>query len=99
MEDSSGVRHITAKLLVNAAGLWATKVASLLAGMPAQHIPKQHYARGVYFTMAGNHTAAVEMRIAVFAKSQGVTFATSLACVGASFLLELMTACARTVSF
>lgn len=44
---------IRAKLLVNAAGLWATEVASLLKGMPAAHIPKQHYARGVYFTMAG----------------------------------------------
>lgn len=45
-------QRIKAKLLVNAAGLWATKVASLLKGMPEAHIPKQHYARGVYFTMA-----------------------------------------------
>ena len=52
-EEGQEPQCIRAKLLVNAAGLWATKIASLLTGMPEAHIPKQHYARGVYFTMAG----------------------------------------------
>ena len=57
--DSEGRTCIKAKHLVNAAGLWATQVATLLEGMPKAQIPKQHYARGVYFTMAGKLKACL----------------------------------------
>ena len=39
--------------LVNAAGLAAPGVASLIAGMPADMIPKPYYAKGTYFTLSG----------------------------------------------
>lgn len=64
-------QRIKAKLLVNAAGLWATKVASLLKGMPEAHIPKQHYARGVYFTMAGEPFGRSSLQVDVGQASAG----------------------------
>jgi L-2-hydroxyglutarate oxidase LhgO len=41
------------RLLVNSAGLHATELARAIAGMPSQLVPRQYYARGCYFTLAG----------------------------------------------
>ncbi|WP_419896678.1 NAD(P)/FAD-dependent oxidoreductase [Roseomonas sp. USHLN139] len=41
------------RLLVNAAGLHAPRLAGKLAGMPAAHVPPTYYAKGNYFTLAG----------------------------------------------
>jgi L-2-hydroxyglutarate oxidase LhgO len=40
-------------LLVNAAGLGAPALARGLAGMPSQLVPREYYAKGNYFTLAG----------------------------------------------
>lgn len=45
--------RLSANLLINAAGLAAPHVASLIDGMPQQHLPKAYYARGNYFTLSG----------------------------------------------
>jgi L-2-hydroxyglutarate oxidase LhgO len=39
--------------LVNAAGLHAPAVARAIDGMPRDKIPREYFARGVYFTLAG----------------------------------------------
>jgi len=39
--------------IVNAAGLWATRVAHSIRGVPAASIPRQYYAKGHYFTLQG----------------------------------------------
>jgi L-2-hydroxyglutarate oxidase LhgO len=45
--------EVMATTVVNAAGLYAQKVASAIEGIPADTIPPIHYARGVYFTLTG----------------------------------------------
>ena len=42
-----------ARTLVNAAGLHAPDVAARIEGLDAHHVPRAHYARGHYFTLAG----------------------------------------------
>jgi L-2-hydroxyglutarate oxidase LhgO len=42
-----------ARTLVNAAGLHAPDVAACIEGLDARHVPRAHYARGHYFTLAG----------------------------------------------
>jgi L-2-hydroxyglutarate oxidase LhgO len=49
-ESSPGVR---ARLVVNAAGLYAHLVAASIEGFPAQHIPAISYAKGSYFALTG----------------------------------------------
>ena len=44
---------IQAKLVINAAGLWAAAVASKIEGVPRETIPTAHYARGMYFSLSG----------------------------------------------
>lgn len=44
---------LRARLLVNAAGLHAPRLARGLAGMPEAHVPTAYYAKGNYFTLAG----------------------------------------------
>jgi L-2-hydroxyglutarate oxidase LhgO len=44
---------LLARRFVNAAGLDAQRVARLLAGFPAAKVPRQHLAKGCYFTLAG----------------------------------------------
>lgn len=44
---------LAARHLVNAAGLWASDVASALAGLEARHVPQTRYARGSYFAVPG----------------------------------------------
>ncbi|WP_159995644.1 NAD(P)/FAD-dependent oxidoreductase [Roseomonas sp. 18066] len=41
------------RLLVNAAGLHAQRLAGQLQGMPAAHVPPTFFAKGNYFTLAG----------------------------------------------
>ncbi|WP_150909879.1 NAD(P)/FAD-dependent oxidoreductase [Marinobacter halotolerans] len=41
--------------VVNSAGLGAVPLASCWKGMPEQQIPRQRYARGVYFSYGGKH--------------------------------------------
>lgn len=53
-DSSSGeVSNLAPGILVNAAGLQAQEVASRLSGLPAQHVPKRHLARGCYFSLSG----------------------------------------------
>lgn len=41
------------RVLVNAAGLHATRLAASIIGMPSQLVPTTHYAKGNYFTLTG----------------------------------------------
>lgn len=41
------------RLLVNSAGLFAPALARRIAGIPPASIPRDHYCRGVYFTLSG----------------------------------------------
>ena len=45
--------QVTARLLINAAGLGAQAIARSLAGYPADRIPPLHYAKGNYFSLSG----------------------------------------------
>jgi L-2-hydroxyglutarate oxidase LhgO len=47
------IMTLHAKRVVNAAGLFATEVASRIDGIDARHIPTPYYAKGNYFTLAG----------------------------------------------
>ncbi len=44
---------LRARLLVNAAGLHAPRLARSIAGMPEAKVPQAYYAKGNYFTLAG----------------------------------------------
>ena len=52
IKANDGTR-VLARTVVNAAGLHATALASRFAGLPARHVPRAHYAKGSYFTLAG----------------------------------------------
>lgn len=45
--------RLRARLVVNAAGLHACRVARGIEGMPRQLIPQEYYAKGNYFTLLG----------------------------------------------
>ena len=45
--------QVTARLLINAAGLGAQEIAGKLQGYPADRIPPLHYAKGNYFSLSG----------------------------------------------
>ncbi|WP_439575636.1 NAD(P)/FAD-dependent oxidoreductase [Phreatobacter sp.] len=45
--------EISARIVVNAAGHFAPKFLHLLNGFPAAHVPRQWYAKGNYFSLAG----------------------------------------------
>lgn len=45
--------EITARIVVNAAGHFAPKFLSVLAGIPPEHAPRQWYAKGNYFSLVG----------------------------------------------
>lgn len=45
--------ELEATTVVNAAGLQAQHLAARFAGLPAQHVPPSHYAKGNYFTLPG----------------------------------------------
>ncbi len=44
---------LTCRLLVTAPGLSSQDVAGRIEGYPADHIPKAHYGKGVYFRLTG----------------------------------------------
>ncbi|MDH4053909.1 MAG: NAD(P)/FAD-dependent oxidoreductase [Gammaproteobacteria bacterium] len=44
---------VDCRIVVNAAGLWATDVAARIAGFPIESIPRLHLAKGHYFTLQG----------------------------------------------
>lgn len=44
---------LTARFVVNAAGLWATGFAAAIAALAPQHVPPARYAKGNYFSLAG----------------------------------------------
>ena len=48
-----GGATLTCRLLVTAPGLGAQAAASLIEGFPADHIPKGHFGKGVYFRLTG----------------------------------------------
>ena len=45
--------ELGARIVVNAAGLWAPGLAARCAGLPSQHVPAAHHAKGNYFALAG----------------------------------------------
>ncbi len=45
--------ELLARVVVNAAGLQATGVASRVSGLRADHVPQLHLAKGSYFTLTG----------------------------------------------
>ena len=45
--------RIQAKILVNSAGLRAPSIARLIAGFPPERIPRELYAKGNYYSLAG----------------------------------------------
>ncbi len=49
--DSPSV--LRARTVVNSAGLGAPALARAIAGLPPQHVPRDHLAKGCYFTLAG----------------------------------------------
>jgi L-2-hydroxyglutarate oxidase LhgO len=52
--SSDGERYsVRATFLINSAGIWAPEVARGIEGMPADHIPKIHYAKGAFFALSG----------------------------------------------
>ena len=44
--------ELATRVVVNAAGLWAPHVAAATLGLAAQHVPRAHYAKGNYFSLA-----------------------------------------------
>jgi L-2-hydroxyglutarate oxidase LhgO len=52
-EPVSEPLSLRARLLVNCAGLHAQRLAALMAGFPAQHVPPTYFAKGNYFALAG----------------------------------------------
>ena len=53
--SQNGVRSkIQCEVLINAAGLWATEVASKIEGLSPDQIPHTHLAKGTFFKLRGN---------------------------------------------
>ena len=55
LQISSGDEAMTlaARIVINAAGLGAPAMASQIAGLAAQHVPRAYYAKGNYFSLTG----------------------------------------------
>ena len=45
--------EMAARIVVNAAGLWAPGLAARFDGLAARHVPQARYAKGSYFALAG----------------------------------------------
>lgn len=45
--------HLSARLVINCAGLYSARVAHSISGLRAGSIPALHYAKGQYFTYSG----------------------------------------------
>jgi L-2-hydroxyglutarate oxidase LhgO len=58
-EDGKGApTTISARTVINSAGLYAQRVAAALSGFPARHLPATHYAKGNYYALAGHAPAS-----------------------------------------
>jgi L-2-hydroxyglutarate oxidase LhgO len=44
---------VSCRAVINAAGLWAQKIAASIEGIPKTSIPGSYFAKGHYFTLAG----------------------------------------------
>lgn len=53
VQQDAACSEFEARLLVNAAGSWAQPLAQHLAGLDAGRVPRQHFAKGHYFTLQG----------------------------------------------
>ncbi len=52
--QSEGVEmELQARIVVNAAGLWAPAVAAATEGLDARFAPQAHFSKGCYFSLAG----------------------------------------------
>jgi len=52
--QSEGVEmELQARIVVNAAGLWAPAVATATEGLDARFAPQAHFSKGCYFSLAG----------------------------------------------
>ena len=51
--DDAAAPSLTARLVVNCAGMNAIETARAIAGFPADLIPRPFYAKGSYFTLSG----------------------------------------------
>jgi len=51
-DDAAGI-ELTARIVVNAAGLWAPSVAAAIGGLAPERVPEARYAKGNYFSLAG----------------------------------------------
>ncbi len=51
--DGAEPMTLTAAHVINAAGLWAPRVAGSIEGLPADQIPKAYFCKGSYFTLTG----------------------------------------------
>jgi L-2-hydroxyglutarate oxidase LhgO len=45
--------ELAARYVVNAAGLWAPKLAAATEGLGRAHVPTAHFSKGCYFSLAG----------------------------------------------
>lgn len=45
--------QLACRVLVNAAGIWATPLARAVAGLPVSAVPRIHLAKGAFFSLAG----------------------------------------------
>ena len=48
-----GEAQLLARVVVNAAGLQATTLATRVSGLAAEHVPRMHLAKGSYFSLKG----------------------------------------------
>jgi len=48
-----GAGELQARVVVNAAGLWAPALAGRLDGLAAPHVPRAYFAKGNYYALAG----------------------------------------------
>jgi L-2-hydroxyglutarate oxidase LhgO len=44
---------LRARALINSAGIQAPRIAELIQGFPAEHVPRAYFAKGNYFTLSG----------------------------------------------
>lgn len=53
VQADGSVVALSARVVVNAAGLWAPAVASRLAGLAPSKVPQAHFAKGSYYALTG----------------------------------------------
>ncbi len=56
--DGQTAAAVRTRWFINCAGLGAARVASSIEGFPLAHIPRMHYAKGSYFSLAGGSSQA-----------------------------------------